>query len=78
VITADDRSALDEAVERIRPRSLSPEAFAARAGAGTVEDQIGRFREYAEAGVGTAIVNLPGLDGPAAVERFAPVIAAFR
>jgi F420-dependent oxidoreductase-like protein len=45
--------------------------------AGTVDDHVGRFRELAEAGVQTAIVALPDLDA-AAIERFAPVIAAFR
>jgi F420-dependent oxidoreductase-like protein len=40
-------------------------------------DHIGRFRELAEAGVQTAIVNMPGLDDPAPVERFAEVLAAF-
>jgi F420-dependent oxidoreductase-like protein len=77
VVTGSDRAAIDAAVERARPETMSPEAFAARVGAGTVEDQIGRFREYAEAGVDMAIVNLPDLDGPDAVSRFAPVIAAF-
>jgi F420-dependent oxidoreductase-like protein len=44
---------------------------------GTVEDHIGRYRELAEAGVQTAIVRFPD---PAAgtIERFAPVIDAFR
>ena len=50
--------------------------------AGTVADQIGRFRELADAGVQTAIVSLPDLpqspaDGPDPVARFAPIIAAF-
>ena len=44
---------------------------------GTVEDHIGRFRELAEAGVQTAIVRLADLD-VSSVERFAPVIDAFR
>lgn len=46
-------------------------------GAATVEEQIGRYRELAEAGVQHAIVALH-LDGtPSQVEAFAPVIAAF-
>jgi alkanesulfonate monooxygenase SsuD/methylene tetrahydromethanopterin reductase-like flavin-dependent oxidoreductase (luciferase family) len=49
----------------------------ARVNAGTVADHVGRFRELADAGIATAIVNVPNLDGPEAVERFAPVIAAF-
>ena len=75
---APDRASLDAIVERSRPQSVSPEAFAARVNAGTVDDHIGRFRHYAEVGAQTAIVNFPGLDGPETLERFAPVIAAFR
>jgi F420-dependent oxidoreductase-like protein len=44
----------------------------------SVDDQIGRYRELAEAGVQTAIVGLRSLGtDPDAVKRFAPVIAAF-
>jgi alkanesulfonate monooxygenase SsuD/methylene tetrahydromethanopterin reductase-like flavin-dependent oxidoreductase (luciferase family) len=42
----------------------------------SVEDQIGRYRTLAEAGVRTAMVRFPALD-EAAIEAFAPVIAAF-
>jgi alkanesulfonate monooxygenase SsuD/methylene tetrahydromethanopterin reductase-like flavin-dependent oxidoreductase (luciferase family) len=70
------RQEVDQAVERLRPRSMSPEGYATRVCAGTVEDLVGRFRQYAEAGVHTAIVNLPELD-LASVERFAEVIGAF-
>lgn len=45
--------------------------------AGTVDDHIGRFRLLAEAGVQTTIVSLTDLEDAGAVERFAPVIAAF-
>ncbi len=45
---------------------------------GTVEEHIGRYRQWAEAGVEEAVVALH-LDGtPAQIEAFAPVIAAFR
>ena len=64
------------AVERLRTASVAPEVYGARVGAGTVEDQVGRYRALAQAGVQTAIVNLPDLDGPEPVERFAEVIAA--
>jgi F420-dependent oxidoreductase-like protein len=50
-------------VERLRPRGAEPARFAAAVHAGTVADQVGRFRELADA---------------EPVERFAPVIAAFR
>jgi alkanesulfonate monooxygenase SsuD/methylene tetrahydromethanopterin reductase-like flavin-dependent oxidoreductase (luciferase family) len=45
--------------------------------AGTVEEQIGRYRVLAEAGVQTAIVRMARLD-EGAVARFAPIVAAFR
>ena len=47
-------------------------------GAASVEEQIGRYRELAEAGVQTAFVGLSDDRGPEAVTRFADVIAAFR
>jgi F420-dependent oxidoreductase-like protein len=46
--------------------------------AGTVEEQIGRYRELAEAGVECAIVGIGDATGTEAVERFADVIAAFQ
>jgi hypothetical protein len=46
--------------------------------AGTVDDHVGRFRALAEAGVQTAIVNLPDLADPEPVERFADVIGRYR
>jgi F420-dependent oxidoreductase-like protein len=77
-LVGPDRATLDALIERSRPANLSPEAFADRVTAGTVDDHIGRYRQFAEAGVQTAIVNFPALDGPGELERFAPVIAAFR
>jgi alkanesulfonate monooxygenase SsuD/methylene tetrahydromethanopterin reductase-like flavin-dependent oxidoreductase (luciferase family) len=44
---------------------------------GTVEEQIGRYRAWAEAGVQEAIVALHVDGTPDQVEAFAPVIAAF-
>ena len=45
---------------------------------GTVEEQIGRYRQYAEVGVDEAIIALH-LDGtPAQIEAFAPVISRVR
>jgi hypothetical protein len=46
--------------------------------AATVEEHVGRFREFAEAGVQTAIVRAGGDLGPEPVARFADVVAAFR
>jgi F420-dependent oxidoreductase-like protein len=76
-LAATDRGALEAALARLRPPSMSSEAFAARVNAATVDDQIGRFRQLAEAGVQTAIVSLPDVDDPEALPRFGEVIRAF-
>jgi F420-dependent oxidoreductase-like protein len=44
---------------------------------GTVDEQVGRYRQYAEVGVDEAIVALHVDGTPAQVEAFAPVISAF-
>lgn len=77
-LVGDDPDAL---VQRLRPRGADPAAYAAQVYAGTVADQIGRFRELAEAGVAEVVVRLPDLlggDGVEPLERFATVIRAFR
>ncbi|HEX6422480.1 MAG TPA: TIGR03560 family F420-dependent LLM class oxidoreductase [Acidimicrobiales bacterium] len=48
------------------------------ADAPTVEDHVGRYRQFAEAGVQTAIVSFPDLGDPAVLARFGEVIQAFR
>jgi F420-dependent oxidoreductase-like protein len=45
---------------------------------GTVEEQIGRYRQYAEAGVDEAIVAVHVDGTPDQLEAFAPVIRAFQ
>ena len=75
-VSARSRRQLAADVERLAPRA-EPAAAALRLGAATVEDQIGRFRDLAEAGVQTAIVALPDVSTPGALEAFAEVIAAF-
>ena len=72
--SADDLSSM---VDRLRGDRATAEAFSARVNAATVEDHVGRFRKLADAGVQTAIVNLPDLSDTSPVERFAEVIAAF-
>jgi F420-dependent oxidoreductase-like protein len=56
-------------------RSL--DAMRAELQAGTVDEQIGRFRALAEVGVGTVVVSLRDLSVES-IERFAGVIDAFR
>ncbi|MGZ4617098.1 MAG: LLM class flavin-dependent oxidoreductase, partial [Actinomycetes bacterium] len=67
-----------ELVESRRPRRRSPASYAASVNAGTVEDHVGRFRELAESGASEVMVRLPDLADPAALERVARVISAFR
>jgi F420-dependent oxidoreductase-like protein len=76
-LTGRTRGEVDEAVATRKPKRATPEAYAAAVNAGTVDDHVGRFRELADAGVQTAIVNLPDLADTAPIERFAEVIAAF-
>jgi len=63
---------------RLAPDNMSPEQYAARVNAGTADDLVGRFRQFAEAGLTTAIVNIPNVSEPDVLARFAPVIEAFR
>jgi F420-dependent oxidoreductase-like protein len=72
-----DAAELGSAIERLRPRRTSSEHYAARVNAGTVDDQVARFRALAATGVGTAIVSFPDLVDAEPVERFADVITAF-
>ena len=48
------------------------------ADAPTVDDHVGRYRQFAEAGVQTAIVSFPDLTDPGTLTRFGEVIDAFR
>ncbi len=70
-----DAAEVDALVNGLRPRGADPARYAATVHAGTVADQVGRFRELAGAGVDEVAVRLPDPAGPAS---FAPVIAAFR
>jgi F420-dependent oxidoreductase-like protein len=57
------------------PQEITVTQLSTPAAGMAMDDQIGRYRELADAGVGMAIVSL---DDVAGIERFAPVIAAFR
>ena len=76
-IVGRDASEIDAIVERLRPRRQSAERYAATANAGTIDDQIGRFRALADAGVRNAIVSFPDLGEGEPIERFAAVVGAF-
>jgi len=76
-LTGRTRDDVAAAVDALKPKRATPEAFAAAVNAGTIDDHVGRLRELADAGVQTAIVNLPDLGDTAAVERFASVIERY-
>ncbi len=76
-LVATDPSQLEAAVNALRPAAMSAAQFAASVNAGLVADQIGRFRQLAEAGVQEAIVSLVGVEDASAVTRFGSVIEAF-
>ena len=77
-LVGEDDDDLDRIVDRLRGDRSTAEAYSARVNAATVDDHVGRFRKLADAGVQTAIVNMPDLSDVAPLERFAGVIAAFR
>ena len=78
-LLASDRRSLAGLVDRLRPPRVGPDRFAAQVNAGTTDDQIGRVRELADAGVTDVIVSLPDLGvADDAVERWEDVISAFR
>jgi F420-dependent oxidoreductase-like protein len=76
-VVAGSRREVVAAIDRVRPPGLAAEQAADRWGAGTVDDQIGRYSRFAEAGVETAIVALPDLFTPGTLEAFGEVIAGF-
>lgn len=78
ILVATHHDELRAEVDRLRSGAQTPEDVLERDLGGTVDDHVGRFRELADAGVQTAIVSLSGLHDATAVERFAPVIDAFR
>jgi F420-dependent oxidoreductase-like protein len=58
-------------------RVIEPGEERTGAGAGTVQEHVGRLRELAEAGIQTSIIGLSDTGGAGPVARFADVIAAF-
>lgn len=67
------------AVERLRPRREPAARYAASVHAGTVADQVGRFRGLAEAGVREVMLRLPDLGADTGtLATFGEVIGAFR
>jgi F420-dependent oxidoreductase-like protein len=74
---AGSRREVTATVRRLAVGSEPAERAAERLGAGTVDDHIARYGELAAAGVQTAIVALPDVFTPGALEAFGEVIAGF-
>jgi len=77
-LVARDPAELEALIAGHRPRGADPARWGAAVHAGTVDDQIGRFRELAEVGVGEVALRLVDLADTEPIARMAPVIAAFR
>ncbi len=76
IIHASSGRELDLAIERLRPRNRSAEAFAAAGNAATTDEHVARFEQLRALGVGRICVALTGA-GPSGIEAFASVIDAF-
>lgn len=75
-IVGSDPDEVARLVERHRGRSTAA-AYAAAHHAGPPEAHIARYAGLAAKGVDTVFVSLPDLTGPAEIDRFATVVAAF-
>jgi hypothetical protein len=78
VLAGPDHDSLARFVAESRPDGWSADAHAAHVNAATVDELVGRFRRLADAGVQEAIVRIADVGTPGSVERFAPVVDAFR
>jgi len=73
-VVGQDRDDTWRRVERLRGRAAAA-GFARRHHAGETAMHRDRYRALADRGVSTVFVGLPDLQGPADIERFAPVLA---
>ena len=78
-LVGKDHQHVDDLVNRLRPRNQDPARYAASVNAGTITDQIGRYRELAEAGATEVMLSLPNLDDDLTpLDTIGEVISAFR
>gem|GEM_PF-29142 len=78
VLVAQRGADLRAVVDATRPPRVSAERHARAVGAGTLEHHVERIERLVAAGVDHVIVSLADLAGPAEVERWAAVVAAWR
>jgi F420-dependent oxidoreductase-like protein len=72
-----DRRELAERVDRARSRDQSVEVYSDRNNAGTVDDLVGLFEAYHDAGATHSIVSIPDAAETGSLETFGDVIARF-
>jgi alkanesulfonate monooxygenase SsuD/methylene tetrahydromethanopterin reductase-like flavin-dependent oxidoreductase (luciferase family)/predicted kinase len=78
-LVGKDHQQVNALVDRLRPRNQDPAKYAASVNAGTIADQIGRYRELAEAGATEVMLSLPDLDDDLTpIDTMGEVISAFR
>ena len=76
-LVATDQSDLERRIAAIKPNNVSAAQFGATMNAGTIDDQIGRFRTLAEAGIQAAILSPVRVFDASGVHRLAPIVEAF-
>ncbi len=78
VLLGRDRFAVDDSIERLRPKRMSAERFARDVNAGTVDDHYERARRLLDAGATTLIMRLIDVAEPGAVETLGTLISRLR
>ena len=76
-MASTDGDALRDRINQMRDRNMSIERYAEQYNAGTVDDLVGLFSAYSEAGADHSIVALPDVALEGSIEAFSEVIAAF-
>lgn len=76
VLAGADRKDLRARVDRLRGRNTTPEEYARRNNAGTVDDLTELFAAYHAAGASHSIVAIPDVAAPGSIETFGDVIGS--
>jgi alkanesulfonate monooxygenase SsuD/methylene tetrahydromethanopterin reductase-like flavin-dependent oxidoreductase (luciferase family) len=74
ILVGRDRDEVGDLVERLRPRRVAADRFAAHVNAGTVDDHVHRIERLATAGVTTFVVRLADVAEPGALERLGRLV----
>jgi len=77
-LVAADADTLRERIGVLRGRNQTVEQYAKQNHAGLIDDLIGLFAAYSDAGADHSIVALPDVSMDGSIETFSEVIAAFR